>query len=68
MKADYIIALHTTLGQTKAGVVHLKETLGKDNIITKEIGALTPEELDAFNKVIDVCKSKYDILGSVTIE
>lgn len=68
MKADYIISLRTTLGQTKAGVVHLKETLEKDNIITKEIGVLTPEELDAFNKVIEVCKSKYDILGSVNIE
>jgi len=68
MKADYAISLRTTLGQTKAGVVHLKETLEKDNIITREIGALTPEELDAFNKVIEVCKSKCDILGSVTIE
>lgn len=68
MKADYVISLRTTLGQTKAGVIHLKETLGKDNVITKEIGVLTPEELDAFNKVIEVCKSKYDILGSVTIE
>lgn len=68
MKADYVISLRTTLGQTKAGVVHLKETLEKDNIITKEIGALTSEELDAFNKVIEVCKSKYDILGSVNIE
>ena len=25
-------------------------------------------ELDAFNKVIDVCKSKYEMLDSIAIE